>query len=156
MCQSMVNIQSPTAEIRRGKKRKKERKKKQVVKPLWQPVWQPVGCLFTRYSRLSYRLYNRFDNRLYCVNRVLGYVVMLTNFNFTYKWIIINEFKFNLWFIVHATQNLVMCAYLFFVADPTHSCTALGVIDSQHCALYSINGRWVSSFSWTDKHSPSR
>jgi len=24
MCQSMVNIQSPTAEIRRGKKRKKE------------------------------------------------------------------------------------------------------------------------------------
>jgi len=31
MCQSMVNIQSPTAEIRRGKKRKKEerRKKKQ-------------------------------------------------------------------------------------------------------------------------------
>jgi len=25
----MVNIQSPTAEIRRGKKRKKERKKKQ-------------------------------------------------------------------------------------------------------------------------------
>jgi len=31
MCQSMVNIQSPTAEIRRGKKKKKEerRKKKQ-------------------------------------------------------------------------------------------------------------------------------
>jgi len=29
MCQSMVNIQSPTAEIRRGKKRKKEERKKQ-------------------------------------------------------------------------------------------------------------------------------
>jgi len=31
MCQSMVNIQSPTAEIRRGKKRKKkeDRKKSQ-------------------------------------------------------------------------------------------------------------------------------
>jgi len=28
MCQSMVNIQSPTAEIRRGKKRKKEERKK--------------------------------------------------------------------------------------------------------------------------------
>jgi len=28
MCGSMVDIQSPTAEIRRGKKRKKERKKK--------------------------------------------------------------------------------------------------------------------------------
>jgi len=27
MCRSMVDIQSPTAEIRRGKKRKKERKK---------------------------------------------------------------------------------------------------------------------------------
>jgi len=27
MCQSMVNIQSPTAEIRRGKKRKKERRR---------------------------------------------------------------------------------------------------------------------------------
>jgi len=27
MCQSMVNIQSPTAEIRRGKKRKKKKKK---------------------------------------------------------------------------------------------------------------------------------
>jgi len=26
---------------------------KPVVKPVWQPVWQPVGCLFTRYSRLS-------------------------------------------------------------------------------------------------------
>jgi len=29
MCQSMVNIQSPTAEIRRGKKRKKKKKKKE-------------------------------------------------------------------------------------------------------------------------------
>jgi len=29
MCQNMVNIQSPTAEIKRGKKKKKERKKKQ-------------------------------------------------------------------------------------------------------------------------------
>jgi len=28
MCQSMVNIQSPTAEIRRGKKEEEERKKK--------------------------------------------------------------------------------------------------------------------------------
>jgi len=44
---------------------------KPVVKPVWQPVWQPVGCLFTRYSRLSNRLYNRFDNRLYRVNGVL-------------------------------------------------------------------------------------
>jgi len=29
MCRSMVDIQSPTAEIRRGKQKKKERKKKQ-------------------------------------------------------------------------------------------------------------------------------
>jgi len=29
MCQSMVDIQSPTAEIRQGKKKKEERKKKQ-------------------------------------------------------------------------------------------------------------------------------
>jgi len=29
MCQSMVNIQSPTAEIRRGKKKKEEERKKQ-------------------------------------------------------------------------------------------------------------------------------
>jgi len=29
MCQSMVNIQSPTAEIRRAKKKKEERRKKQ-------------------------------------------------------------------------------------------------------------------------------
>ena len=28
MCQSMVNIQFPTAEIRRGKKKKKKKKKK--------------------------------------------------------------------------------------------------------------------------------
>jgi len=28
MCQSMVNIQSPTAEIRRGKKRKKKKERK--------------------------------------------------------------------------------------------------------------------------------
>jgi len=33
---------------------------KPVVKPVWKPVWQSVGCLFTRYSRLSNRLYNRF------------------------------------------------------------------------------------------------
>ena len=31
---------------------------------------QPVVSLFTRYSRLSNRLYNRFDNRLYRVNGV--------------------------------------------------------------------------------------
>ena len=42
-----------------------------VVKQVWQPVWQAVGCLFTQYSRLSIRLYNRFDNRLYRVNGVL-------------------------------------------------------------------------------------
>ena len=24
-----------------------------LYNPVWQPVWQPVGCLFTRYSRLS-------------------------------------------------------------------------------------------------------
>jgi len=29
MCQSMVNIQSPTAEIRRGKEKKEEERKKQ-------------------------------------------------------------------------------------------------------------------------------
>jgi len=29
MCQSMVNIQSPTAEIRRGNKKEERRKKKQ-------------------------------------------------------------------------------------------------------------------------------
>jgi len=29
MCQSMVNIQSPTAEIRRGKKEEERRKKKE-------------------------------------------------------------------------------------------------------------------------------
>jgi len=29
MCQSMVNIQSPTAEIRRGKKEEERKKKKQ-------------------------------------------------------------------------------------------------------------------------------
>jgi len=40
---------------------------KPVVQPVWQSVWQPVGCLFTRYSRLSNRLYNR----LYRVNGVL-------------------------------------------------------------------------------------
>jgi len=28
-----------------------------VVKPVWQQIWQPVGCLFTRYSQLSNRLY---------------------------------------------------------------------------------------------------
>jgi len=43
---------------------------KPVVKPVWQPVWQPVECLFTRYSRLSNQMYNRFDNRLYRVNGV--------------------------------------------------------------------------------------
>jgi len=31
MCQSMVNIQSPTAEIRRGKKKKKEEEEEQTT-----------------------------------------------------------------------------------------------------------------------------
>jgi len=37
MCQSMVNIQSPTAEIRRGKKRKKKKKEERNyrMKILW-------------------------------------------------------------------------------------------------------------------------
>jgi len=30
MCQSMVNIQSPTAEIRRGKKKKKEEERNRM------------------------------------------------------------------------------------------------------------------------------
>jgi len=39
--------------------------------------WQPVGCLFTGYSRLLYRLYNGFDNRLYRANGVLGLTLIL-------------------------------------------------------------------------------
>jgi len=39
--------------------------------------WQPVGCLFTRYSRLSYRLYNRFDNRLYRVNGGIIIIIVI-------------------------------------------------------------------------------
>jgi len=38
MCQSMVNIQSPTAEIRRGKKRR--RKKKETG---WKYIWFPYS-----------------------------------------------------------------------------------------------------------------
>ena len=43
--------------------------------------WQPVGCLFTRYSRLSNRLYTRFDNRLYSRfdNRLYRVNGVLTN-----------------------------------------------------------------------------
>jgi len=38
----------------------------------WTTGWTNSGCsLFTRISRLSNRLYNRFDNRLYRVNGVL-------------------------------------------------------------------------------------
>ena len=40
MCQSMVNIQSPTAEIRRGKKRKERRKKKQDENIMVCPITQ--------------------------------------------------------------------------------------------------------------------
>jgi len=36
-----------------------------AIQPVAKPVVQPVWCLFTRYSRLSNRLYNPFDNRLY-------------------------------------------------------------------------------------------
>ena len=35
-----------------------------------QPVEQLVECLYTRYNRMSNRLFNRFDNRLYRVNGV--------------------------------------------------------------------------------------
>ena len=40
-----------------------------VVKRDVKPFWQPVKCLYTRYNRLSNGLYNRFDNRLYRVNK---------------------------------------------------------------------------------------
>jgi len=39
-----------------------------VAIPVGQPIWQPVECLFTRCSRL----FNRFDNWLYCVYGVLS------------------------------------------------------------------------------------
>ena len=35
MCQSMVNIQSPTAEIRRGKKSRRKKKKETGWKYIW-------------------------------------------------------------------------------------------------------------------------
>ena len=35
MCQSMVNIQSPTAEIRRGKKEEEEEEERNSMKILW-------------------------------------------------------------------------------------------------------------------------
>ena len=35
MCQSMVNFQSPTAEIRRGKKKKEEEEERNRMKILW-------------------------------------------------------------------------------------------------------------------------
>jgi len=57
-----------------------------IEQPFVQPTWQPVGCLYTRYNllsnwlwpvvsciqtfkRLSNRFDDRFDNRLYRVNR---------------------------------------------------------------------------------------
>ena len=55
-----------------------------VVKPGWQPVWQPCWtsshCSFNRVERTATvrstgcqtGLYNRFDNRLYRVNRALS------------------------------------------------------------------------------------
>ena len=39
MCQSMVNIQFPTAAIRRGKKRRRRRKKKKETG--WKYIWSP-------------------------------------------------------------------------------------------------------------------
>ena len=36
-----------------------------------QPVDQPVQCLYTRYNRLSNRLFNQFDKRLYRINGVI-------------------------------------------------------------------------------------
>jgi len=39
MCQSMVNIQSPTAEIRRGKKERRRRKKKETG---WKYIWSAL------------------------------------------------------------------------------------------------------------------
>ena len=51
MCQSMVNIQSPTAEIRRGKKRRKKKKQDENIKvcPITQGDhnqfrWWRLGC----------------------------------------------------------------------------------------------------------------
>jgi len=35
MCQSMVDIQSPTAEIRRGKKKKEEEERNRMKKYIW-------------------------------------------------------------------------------------------------------------------------
>jgi len=58
-----------------------------VVQPPWQPVWQPAvytiqpvdNWLYTRYSRLSNRLSNWFDNRLnVCIDDTTGCQTGLT------------------------------------------------------------------------------
>jgi len=43
MCGSMADIQSPTAEIRRGKKKKKERKKKETTVPKYNGMSYYIG-----------------------------------------------------------------------------------------------------------------
>jgi len=48
-----------------------------------QPVVQPTGCLFTRYRRLSNRLFNQFDNRLLSCKRGIVATQTLSN-NSTY------------------------------------------------------------------------
>jgi len=48
MCQSMVNIQSPTAEIRRGKKKKKEERNYRM-KILWSALLHR-GTIITNIS----------------------------------------------------------------------------------------------------------
>ena len=43
MCQSMVNIQSPTAEIRRGKKKKKEEEEEEEEEEEQTTAWKYNG-----------------------------------------------------------------------------------------------------------------
>jgi len=77
---------------------------KPVVKSVWQPVWQPVGCLFTRYSPLSNRLFNRFDNRLYHVNGVLQSSYEPDNESSTSESITICSYSVN-----HSIAHIVNC-----------------------------------------------
>jgi len=55
------------------------------IKSVVKPVWQPIGCLFTRYSWLSNRLCNQFDNQLYCANGVLVFNPSHSNYHIRFN-----------------------------------------------------------------------
>ena len=80
MCQSMVNIQSPTAEIRRGKKKKEEEEERNSMKILWSALLHRATIIRSHHRRTwTVQLYSSGGANVHPIYRKPKMVAMATS-----------------------------------------------------------------------------